>query len=59
MDKKDMPVGFAMALAMNSEAMKKFSMLDEKEQKRIIEGTHSVNSKNEMHSYVNSLVKEK
>lgn len=59
MDKKDMPVGFAMALAMNAEAMKKFSMLDEKEQKRIIEGTHSVNSRDEMHSYVNSLVKEK
>lgn len=59
MDKKDMPVGFAMALAMNTEAMEKFSRLGEEEQKRIIEGTHSVHSRDEMHRYVNSLVKDK
>ncbi len=59
MDKKDMPMGFAMALAMNTEAMQKFTMLSEDEKQRIIEGTHSVKSRDEMHQYVNSLVKDK
>lgn len=59
MDKKDMPMGFAMALAMNTDAMQKFSMLSEEEKQRIIKGTHSVMSREEMHQYVNSLVKDK
>ncbi len=59
MTKDEMPVGFAMALAMNPEAMQKFATLSEAQKKEIIEGTHTVQSRDEMHQYVNSLVDNK
>ena len=59
MRKDEMPVGFAMALSMNSDAMQKFSTLDETEKQHIIAGTHNIKSKEEMHQYVNSLANEK
>ncbi len=55
----EMPVGFAMALAMNPSAMQKFSTFDEAKKKEIIDGTHAVNSRDEMHRYVASLVNDK
>lgn len=55
MERKDMPVGFAMSLAMNPEAMRKFATLDDDKKRTIIEGTHSVNSREEMSRYVNTL----
>ena len=51
----EMPMGFSMALAQNSEAMQKFAMLSEDKKKQIIDGTHSVKSKQEMHEYVNRI----
>lgn len=51
----DLPIGFAMALAMNEKAMQKFEMMNDNEKKQIIEKTHSVHSKGEMQSLVNSL----
>ncbi len=59
MERNEMPVGFAMALAMNPEAMQKFSMLSEEKMQEIIEKTHSVKSRDEMHRYVDSLVNDK
>lgn len=59
MERGEMPVGFAMALAMNPEAMEKFSTLSEDQKRVIIEGTHSVKSRDEMHRYVNDLVTNK
>ena len=59
MERGDMPVGFAMALAMNPEAMEKFALLNENKKQEIIAGTHSVSSKDEMQRYVNSLVSNK
>lgn len=56
MENGDMPVGFAMALAMNPDAMQKFATLSEEQKQGIIERTHAVKSKEEMHRYVNSLV---
>ena len=56
MKKEEMPVGFAMALAMNPEAMQKFAALSEEQKQEIIAGTHSVKSREEMHRYVGSLV---
>jgi hypothetical protein len=56
MERSEMPVGFAMALAMNPEAMEKFALLDEDKKHEIIEGTHSVRSRDEMHRYVSGLV---
>ena len=56
MKKDEMPVGIAMALAMNPDAMQKFATLNEEQKQRIIDGTHSVKSREEMHQYVSSLV---
>ncbi len=56
MKREQMPVGFSMALAQNPEAMQKFAMLSEDKKKQIIDGTHSVKSKQEMHEYVNKLI---
>ena len=56
MDRNEMPIGFAMALAMNPEAMQKFAMLSEDKKQEIIAGTHSIKSRDEMHRYVNGLV---
>ncbi len=59
MTKDEMPVGFAMALAMNPEAMQKFGALSEEQKQQIIAGTHAVKSRDEMHRYVNALVSNK
>ncbi len=56
MNRNEMPVGFSMALAQNPEAMQKFAMLSDEEKKKIINGTHSVNTKQEMREYVNALI---
>ncbi len=58
MKREEMPVGFAMALAQNPDAMQRFAVLSEAEKKRVIDGTHSVKSRDEMHRYVNKLVAE-
>ncbi len=50
-----MPVGFAMALAMDMDAMKNFSMCSEEKKQQIIDGTHSIKSKDEMHQYVREI----
>ncbi len=55
MNRNEMPVGFSMALAQNPEAMQKFAMLSEEKKNEIINGTHSVKSRREMHEYVNKL----
>ena len=59
MERNEMPVGFAMALAMNPEAMQKFGALSEEQKQQIIAGTHAVKSRAEMHRYVASLVNDK
>lgn len=59
MTKDEMPVGFAMALAMNPEAMQKFGTLSEEQKQQIIAGTHVVKSRDEMRHYVDSLVNGK
>ncbi len=55
MQRDEMPVGFAMVLAQNPEAMQKFALLSEDQKKKIINGTHFVKSSSEMHEYVNKL----
>ncbi len=56
MKQEEMPVGFAMALSMNPEAMQKFSALSEAQKQIVVDGTHSIKSREEMHQYVESLV---
>ena len=53
MQRDEVPLGFSMALAQNPDAMQKFAMLSEEKKKQIIDGTHSVKSRQEMHEYVN------
>lgn len=51
----DIPLGFGMALAKNMDAMAYFSGLTEERKKTVIEGTHAVNSKEEMEEYVRKM----
>lgn len=57
MDSFEMPVGLGMALAMNPEAMHKFSSLTEKQKWEVVSGTHAVGSKKEMKQYVENMMK--
>ena len=52
----DMPMGLGMALMQNKPAMEYFSSLSDEAKQQIIEHTHSIRSKEEMHSYVDSLI---
>ena len=51
----DLPLSFVMNLAQNESAMKRFQAMSETEKADIINKTHSVHSKEEMRSLVNSL----
>ena len=55
MQRDEVPLGFSMALAQNPDAMQKFAMLSEEKKKQIIDGTHSVKSRQEMHEFVNKI----
>ena len=55
MKRDEMPLGFSMALSQNPDAMQKFAMLREDKKQEIINGTHSIQSKQEMHEYVTKL----
>lgn len=59
MNQDEMPVGFAMALTMNPDAMQKFATLSEGQKREIIEGTHALKSREEMRRYVDSLVNDR
>lgn len=59
MERSEMPVGFAMALAQNPKAMETFAALNEAKKREIVDGTHSVSSRKEMHQYVNSIAQNK
>ena len=56
MENFEMPMGFGMALAQNFEAMQKFALLSDEQKRKIIAGTHGVNSKEEMRRYVDEAV---
>lgn len=52
----DLPIGFGMALSRNPKAMEYFAQLPVERRHAIIEGTHQIRSKEEMHNYVNNMV---
>ena len=58
MENHQMPVGLGMALAQRPEAMEKFATLSEAKKQEIINGTHSVSSKEEMRQYVDKIILE-
>ena len=45
MNNFEMPVGLGMALAMNPEAMEKFSSLTEQQKWEVVSGTHAIQSR--------------
>ena len=45
MQKNEMPVGFAMALAMNPDAMQKFAAMNKVQKHEIIAGVHTIKAK--------------
>lgn len=51
----DLPMGLGMALAQNVNAMEHFVRLSPDEQRQIIDQTHTIQSKDEMQSFVQSL----
>lgn len=50
----EIPIGLGMALAENVKAMEYFSALSKEEKQKIIDHTHQIKSKREMHQYVDS-----
>lgn len=50
------PLGFGMALAQNPKAMDVFAALSQEQRKDVIRKTGAIRSKEEMRSYVDSLV---
>ncbi|HEX2986289.1 MAG TPA: hypothetical protein VHO71_05670 [Caproiciproducens sp.] len=51
----DIPIGFGMALAMNPKAMEQFTSLSEQEQANLMEQTHQIHSRDQMHNFVQSI----
>ena len=56
MNNFEMPVGLGMALAMNPEAMEKFSFLTEQQKWEVVSGTHAIQSGKEMQQYVRNII---
>lgn len=51
----EIPLGLGMAMAMNPEAMRYFSELPDESKREVINHTHQIHSRDEMHAYVQSL----
>ena len=51
----EIPMGFGMALAQNARALEAFPRLSDLEQQQIIDGTHEIESKQQMKNYVQQL----
>ncbi len=58
MERYEMPIGLGMALAMRPEAMEKFATFSDAKKQEIIDGTHSISSKEEMRQYVEKIISE-
>ena len=55
-DGPGIPLGFGMALAQNPDAMDVFSGLTAEQRQRVLDKTSRIRSREEMRSYVDSLV---
>ncbi len=51
-----LPLGFGLALAQNTKALMCFTALSDEEKKKVVDGTKTVQSKQEMRDYVNRLI---
>lgn len=59
MHREELPIGFAMALSMNPDAMVAFARLGEEEKERLIAGAHSLRSRDDMLRYVNAIAADR
>lgn len=57
-DNSDLPIGFTMELAQHSDILNRFAGLPESQRNSIIDGARSVDSRDEMRNYVESIFKE-
>ena len=51
----EIPLGFGMALAQNTQAMERFSALSHERREALIAGARAIHSKAEMAAYVNQI----
>jgi len=56
-DPSEMPIGLTMAFAENTEAMRRFASMSEAERRGVLARARSVQSKEEMRAFVQSLIK--
>lgn len=55
MEYSQLPVGFAMALAMNETALEKFGTMPKEQKQMLVDRAHNVRSKKEMHELVEGI----
>ena len=56
-DNEELPIGFTMELALHSDVLNRFARLPGREQKAVVEGARSIESRDEMRRYVESIFK--
>lgn len=52
---EELPIGFTMALAQNSDALVYFSQLPDERKEQVVDGARQVDSREEMRAYVDNL----
>ena len=56
-DNDELPIGCTMELALHSDILNKFAHMDKARQEHIVNGARTVNSRDEMRNYVESIAK--
>lgn len=54
-DNHELPIGFMMELAQHSDILNRFASLSKQEQERIVNGAKTMDSRNEMRNYVETM----
>lgn len=57
LNNQELPMGFTMALAQRSDILRQFALLPDEEQSRLVDGARQVESRDEMRSYVENMLK--
>lgn len=57
-DNNELPIGFTMELAQHSDILNRFSNLSDAQRNSIIEGARTIESRQEMRNYVQSMFQE-
>ena len=56
-DNDELPIGFTMELALHSDILNKFAHMDKARQEQVVNGARSVQSRDQMRNYVESIAK--